>query len=343
MKLCIITNYTRGYINDSLILNSLLNTLDLTSKDIFNMLDINNTYYINDNYTHSLILLDYKVSSMHSHTQYFPEIKIPKIFIIDTVPQAHKNADITFSKELLNSSISALTCLTQDHQTLLYEKYADGFIFYSKLDVEIFNNFYNLSTSKPGIVIPPSLGDKSNIKTNFTNFSPNSNIGFNGALSYSNGLFSVFNALESSPHYHMNLYGEHGRNDISNEILANFITSNNPLVKFKGKLKNQNNFFKDHHIYSNTSIYDSFNYFTFVSILNGMVPILSENTGTSEYFPSYPFKAKQTPESICEILEKIKSTPVDELKSILTKSVFNLEGMNDEALKDEYHYFLNSI
>ena len=40
MKLCIITNYTRGYINDSLILDSLLKTLDLTSEDIFDILDI---------------------------------------------------------------------------------------------------------------------------------------------------------------------------------------------------------------------------------------------------------------------------------------------------------------
>ena len=141
----------------------------------------------------------------------------------------------------------------------------------------------------------------------------------------------------------MNLYGEHGRNDISNEILTNYATSTNPLFKFKGKLKNKNKFFKEHHIYSNISLYDSFNYFTFVSILNGMVPILSEHAGTSEYFPSYPFIVDHTPESICKVLEKIKKTPIDELKAILTQAVFELKDINDDKLKNEYHNFFNTF
>ena len=115
----------------------------------------------------------------------------------------------------------------------------------------------------------------------------------------------------------MSLFGDHGRNDISNEILVNHATQSNPNIKFMGKLKDTTKFFKENHIYYNVSIYDSFNYFTFTSLLNGMVPILSKSTTTTEYFPSYPFITDFDEDSINNTLKLIKSTSIEDLKKIL--------------------------
>jgi hypothetical protein len=343
MKLCIITNYTRGYINDTQIFNKLLETLGLSSKDIFHIQDTNSVYSVNDKYTHSLILLDFKSTSMLPHKQYLSEITIPRVFIVDTLPKVHKDLDITFNKELRNSSISTLNCLPYTSQLFLYEQYADGLVFYSNIDRDNFSLLYPLKTQIPTVIIPPSLGDKKDIKINFTHFQPNNNIGFNGVPSFSNGIFNLLNALNSFPYHNVSLFGDHGRNDISNEILVNHATQSNPNIKFMGKLKDTTKFFKENHIYYNVSIYDSFNYFTFTSLLNGMVPILSKSTTTTEYFPSYPFITDFDEDSINNTLKLIKSTSIEDLKKILSNTVALMTPLNNQDLKIKYKNFLNIL
>tara|TARA_R110002074_G_scaffold278856_1_gene450311 strand:+ start:41 stop:1075 length:1035 start_codon:yes stop_codon:yes gene_type:complete len=344
MKLCLITNYSnRAYVNESLIFDKLIDTLNISTEDIFNILDVNSVYKVNKKYTHSLILFDYKSTSISPFQSYLSEVKIPKIFIIDTIPQFHKELDIKFSKDILNGSLSQLTLLSISHQTLLYEKYADGFVFYNKGDINLFSSYYNLNSQKPAICILPSLGSKQDIKINFENFNLNKNIGFNGSPSYSNGLFSIASTLMTLPQYHMNLYGSHGRNDLNNETLINNITYSNPNIKFKGKLKNYNRFFNENHIYHNITLYDSCNYFTIISLLNGVVPILSKNSNTLEYIPSYPFTSDHSIDSIQSTLSNIINTPKNELKDILNSTIPSLQRFNDEDTKTLYFNFLNSF
>ncbi|MDA8940707.1 hypothetical protein N9H34_01090 [bacterium] len=343
MKICLITNYTREYINDLQIFHKLLETLELSSRDVFNISSLNSVYNINDDYTHSLVLLDFKSTNISLHKQFLSEVNIPRIFIIDTIPKIQKDLDITFNKELRNSNISHLTSLPFSSQLFLYEQYADGLVFYSSMDQNHFGDIYPIKNPIPSCVIPPSLGSKEDIQIDFSYFSPNNNIGFNGSPSFSNGIYHLFDALVPSSNYNVNIFGSHGRNELSNEILVNHITKTSSYIKFKGRLKDPTFFFKENHIYHNISIYDSFNYFTFTSLLNGMVPILSYSTSTAEYFPSYPFISDIDSNSINNTLEKILSTPTKELKDILLTTVLSLKHLNNKDLKKEYFNFLNSI
>ena len=88
MKICIITNYIdKGYVNELFILDNLISTLNLQQKDIYSVSDVNLSYSINKNYTHVLVLLDFKVTSLLSLTPFLDNISIPKIFVIDTIPE----------------------------------------------------------------------------------------------------------------------------------------------------------------------------------------------------------------------------------------------------------------
>ena len=73
--------------------------------------------------------------------------------------------------------------------------------------------------------------------------------------------------LKFNPKYNLNIYGTHGRDDIMNEMIVNHLTTNSDNIKFNGRLKNSEKFFKDNHIYFNLSIYDTFDYYTFFSLL----------------------------------------------------------------------------
>ncbi|MCP4482468.1 MAG: hypothetical protein GY817_06820 [bacterium] len=343
MKICLITNNTRGYTNDILIFNKLLETLDLSPKDVFYLKNFNDVYHINDNYTHSLVLLDYKSTNITQHQEFFSEIKIPRIFIIDTIPKIHRDLDILFNKELRKHQYPLLTSLPFNLQLFLYNEYADALLFYSNRDQKYFQDIYPLKNPTPSYVIPPSLGNKEDIQIDFTHFFPNNNIGFNGSPSFSNGIYHIFDTLNNFPNYTLSLFGNHGRNEVSNEILANFITDQSPNINFNGKLKDTNKFFKNNHIYHNISVYDSFNYFTFTSLLNGMVPILSTSSSTAEYFIDYPFISDLDVNSIYNTLNNITSTPIKELKEILIDTSLRLKHMNNKNIKNEYYNFLNNL
>ena len=74
-----------------------------------------------------------------------------------------------------------------------------------------------------------------------------------------------------------------------------------------------------------------------------MVPILTENTGTSSFFKSYPFQSNGTPESIKYNINLITNTHPDYLKEILTNTLKGLLELNDSLSKEKYYTFLNGF
>ena len=134
MKICIITNYIdRGYVNELLILDNLISTLNLQQKDIYPISDINLSYSVNKNYTHVLVLLDFKITSLLTLTPFLDNISIPKIFIIDTIPEIHKGIDTDILNHYKFKSDSSYNSLSKYSQNTLYNDYADALIFYSNL------------------------------------------------------------------------------------------------------------------------------------------------------------------------------------------------------------------
>jgi len=230
--------------------------------------------------------------------------------------------------------------LSKELQSVLYEKYADGLIFFSDLDKQLFQEYYPKAFNKAIEIIPPPLGKKEELTVNFDNFSPTPLIGFNGVPSYSNGFLLVRNAINN---INFNLFGTHGREDINTELLVNDVLQKNSNINFRGRLKNHNNFFKLYHIYLNPAIYDSFDYFTFLSLLNGMIPIVNKDTGTSSYFKHYPFIAESTSQSIKYNIELVLNTPEKYLKDILMNTLIFLKDLSDENIKEKYQTFLNKL
>ena len=100
---------------------------------------------------------------------------------------------------------------------------------------------------------------------------------------------------------------------------------------------------KLYHIFFNATVYDSFNYITFLSLLSGTVPILSSNTGTSSYFKSYPFIAEHSIESLKYTLELINKTPLSYLQDILNDAANHMLELNDETSKEKYLNFFNEL
>jgi hypothetical protein len=344
MKLCIITNHkNKSHINDSLIHDRLITTLGLTPKDVFNLSDVNSVYHVNNEYTHALILLDYNVTTIIPHKNYFKELNLPKIFIIDSIAEYRKEIDVYYSKEIIKSSITSSVGLSLEHQSFMYREYADAFIFYNNKDVDLFNTYYPNIGEKTLYIIPPSLGKEKDIKVNFDFFSPNKKLGFNGEPSYANGMLNISNALLTTPEYKFNIYGNHGMLPIQNQYILNNITQNNKNIRFKGRVNNNNKFHLENHLYCNTSIYSSFNFPTFTSLLNGTVPLISDLSGEVEYFNSYPFITKLDPSSIRNTLYNISNTPPEQLKDILNSAANNLIELNDNNSKEHYYKFLNSI
>ena len=344
MKLCIVTNYIdKGYVNEILILNKLISTLNLLPEDVYSTSEVNSSYSINKKYTHALVLLDFKMSNIELILPFIENILVPKVFVIDTVPSEHKKLDLEILKSLNSQSSNTFSSLTNNTQNLLYEKYADAFVFYSDLDLNIFNSSYQFTSPKPVIILPPSLGEKKDINLNLSNFKPNFNIGFNGVPSFNNGLHNISHALNHNNQYYLNVYGKHGRSPHITQSLINSSTSNNPNINFRGQLKNYNLFYQTHHIYSNVGIYESFDLPTLNSMINGVVPIISPTLPISEYLPNYPFKIDPININILEILDQIKNTPDSDLIDILNESIESLKILNNKDIKESYFHFLNKL
>jgi hypothetical protein len=156
-------------------------------------------------------------------------------------------------------------------------------------------------------------------------------------------MFNLLNLINFNPKYNLNLYGTHGRDDILNEIIVNHLTSTSNRIRFKGRLKNDEKFFKDHYIYSNLSIYDTFDYYTFFSLLNGSVPIISDSSGTSSFFKSYPFIVSDKVDSMSNVLEIINTTSVDDMKEILKTALEDIKYLNNDNINEQYIKFINSL
>ena len=173
MKVCLITNYdNRSYVNEKFIHDQLLVTLSITSKDCYDFSNTNSAYSINKQYDFALITLDYKITSIEKYDKFLGEVKIPKIFLVESIAEKHKEVCMSF----LDYRSTLFTSLPTVHQNLLYSKYSNGLIFYSELDKRMFDEFYNVDKSIARTVIPPSLGKKKNIKVDFKNLKPNTNI-----------------------------------------------------------------------------------------------------------------------------------------------------------------------
>ncbi len=239
--------------------------------------------------------------------------------------------------------VNSFCGLPINYQLLIYENYADGFIFFNENDVNLFQSYYQLTKPKPGLVIPPPLGDINDIKINFDNITPNKNIGFNGYPSYQSGMFNLLNLIKYNPKYNLNLYGAHGRDEVLNEMIANHLTSTSNRIRFNGRLKNDEKLFKENYIYSNLSIYDTFDYYTFFSLLNGSIPIISNSSGTSSFFKSYPFIVNDKIYSKSHMLDVISKTSIDDLKDIIIKTFEDIKELNNENSYEQYNKFINSL
>lgn len=344
MKICIITNYIdRGYVNELLILDNLVSTLNLQQKDIYPISDINLSYSVNKNYTHVLVLLDFKITSLLTLTPFLDNISIPKIFIIDTIPEIHKGIDTDILNHYKFKSDSSYNSLSKYSQNTLYNDYADALIFYSNLDFEIFTKYYKIQNKKNITIIPPSLGKEESIVFNPTFFKSNNNIGFNGIPSFNNGFGHLIPSLTSLPDYNLNIYGKHGRSPFTTQPLINNATSTYPNIRFKGQLRDFSHFYKNNHIYANIGIYNSFDLPTLYSMINGMVPIISPNLPICEFLPNYPFISNCDHNEITKTIIQIKNTSDSDLKDILRKGINNIKFLNDNFLKEKYYFFLNSL
>lgn len=345
MKLCSVTNYIEGtYVNEFLIFNKLSSLLGITKSDSFNFKNLNSIYYINKNYTHLIIYFDHKILSPEECHIFLREINIPKIFIVDTIPEKHKEINFEIEKELFTGKVNSFVSLPIEHQEFLYNEYADGLIFFNEFDKNIFSNYYNIKESIPKKVIPPPLGKKEDLQINFNNLSPNKLMGYNGVPSHANGFSTIKNYFNTIPGYFLDIFGVHGRTSVNNEHLINNILDDYyPNIRFRGKLKDFNKFFKLYHIYLNLSIYDSFDYFTFLSLLNGMVPIINQDSGTSLYFKSYPFKINSDSNSFKYTVNLINNTPTDYLKDILENTLNEMPELENENVLLKYKTFLNGF
>ena len=120
MKLCAITNYqNKGYVNETITFNKILDSLRIPHNDVYNFNLPNITYSINKNYTHALIFLDYKISSIDLYNQFFKELQIPKIFIIDSIPHHNKKLNDEFIEININGMVNSFCGLPIYYQLLM--------------------------------------------------------------------------------------------------------------------------------------------------------------------------------------------------------------------------------
>lgn len=342
MKLCLITNYVnKGYIEETLILNQLIDTLELLPSDIIEFKDENQVYSLNQNYTHALVLLNSEITSYQYIVNFLSELTIPKIFIVDTIPEIEKDLNTEFVKNFSIEKDYVYSTLKVNEWNELYSL-ADGLVFYNQKDKYLFNEKYT-SDKVISCVIPPSLGKKEFIKLNKQNIIKTNNIGYNGTPSYSKGTFYLEFYSKYLNNFNFSLYGSHGKNSIKNENIVNYLTEKYPNINFYGKLKDYNKFYLNNYIYYDCSLYNPFSYFMYLSLINGVVPIISKNTSSSEYLSNYPFSTEYAnPESFNDIFNQINNTSVSELRSILFKTVEDISWINDFNCKNLYKEFITN-
>lgn len=340
MKLCLITNYlNKGYIDETLILKQLCKTLSLSPKDIVDFSNENVVYDINNQYTHALVLLDYNITSHNYIKHFLSELKIPKIFIIDSIPEIEKNLNKQFVDNYSAFKDYHFSTLKINEWNQVYSL-ADGIIFYNEIDYQEFLKYYK-PNQVPFTLIPPSLGEKKDIIFNHTNVIKNKNIGFNGTPSYSTGIFhyGFFNNLQ--PDYNFSIYGSHGKNPQKNESVLNHVIKECSNVNFYGKLKDYRKFYLNNFIYYDFNIYNSFSYSMYQSLINGVIPIISKNTSSSLYLVNYPFQTEYMDvNSLSNQIQLIQNTSVSGLIDIMEGFVDSLSFFNNENCKELYYEFI---
>ncbi len=343
MKLCLVTNYlNKGYINEILILNQLKTTLNLSPEDIISFHDENKVYNINKQYTHALILLDYNITSYKFILNFLNELNIPKIFIVDSIPEVHKQLNQEFVDSYSKIKDYVFSTLKTDDWFKLYNL-ADGLVFYNSIDYHEFFRIHNLKKT-PSSIIPPSLGKKEDIVFNSNNVIKNKNIGFNGDPSYPNGIFNYGFLNDKLPDYNLSIYGSHGKNHQKSESILNHTVDNCDNATFYGKLKDTKSFYLRNFLYYDFVIYNSFSFSMYKSLINGVIPVIGRNTSSNLYLKDYPFVAEYMDiDSLYHQILKIQNTSVSELISIMSDTVNNLKSLNDKNLKGLYYEFAQSI
>lgn len=342
MKLCLITNYiNKGYIEETLILNQLITTLELSPKDIIEFKDENKVYSLNQKYTHALILLNSEITSYQYIKNFLLELKIPKVFIVDSIPDIEKELNSEFIDKFSSEKDYVFSTLEHDEWAQLYGL-ADAVVFYNQIDFNIFTEKYKPNLI-PTNVIPPSLGKLENLKPNLENIIKNNNIGYNGTPSYSKGIFNLEFINQIDPTYNFNIYGSHGKNGIKNQNIINYLTDSYYNINFYGKLKNYSKFYLNNFIYYDCSLYNPFSYNMYLSLVNGVIPILSHNTSSTTYLTNYPFTIEYAnPNSFISIINEIHNTPISQLRTIISEAVNNISWMNDTYCKNEYYTFIKN-
>tara|TARA_B110000483_G_scaffold235928_1_gene308234 strand:+ start:299 stop:1327 length:1029 start_codon:yes stop_codon:yes gene_type:complete len=342
MKLSTVSNYKdKGYINESSIFNELYSTLGITSVDTFEYREFNAPYLINSSYTHLIVAFDYKTTSLQLYTEFLKEITIPKVFIVDTIPEKHRELNKEFVDTFLPNFTEGYTGLTKQLQSIIYEDYGDAFVFFSEKDKSLFDKYYKVSKSKPRVVIPPPLGPEESIKANTVNTS--GPLVYNGVPSYANGLVNVGDFLHRNNNLHMDMYGTHGRLDLNNEILVNDLLSNLDNFKFKARVRKDADIFNKYSVYLHLPKYDSFDYFCFKSLLNGSIPVVSKNSTFYEYLAEYPFVCTSDPANIDYTFDILAKTSIETLNQVIKTQVDKLKELSNENTLKKYVNLIENL
>lgn len=344
MKLCTVTNYqNNGLINETNIFTSIYNALGITEADTFNFRDVNAEYTINNNYSHLIICFNYKASSISLYQEFLKEVTIPKIFIVDTIPEVHRELNLECIKKYTPSGTEAFVALTKEKQNTLYSNYSDALVFFSKRDKELFGEYYKVPKGIKKVVIPPPLGAEEDIKVNIDNITKGNHFTYNGVPSYANGVHISGNTIWENKHLNLDFYGVHGRLDYINQYLINNITQNVSNFKFKARLRSDDNYFKKYNVYLHTPIYDTFDFYTFKCLLNGVVPVIGRNSAALEYLENYPYVVSNQSEQIKYTLDIFSKTKLDTLKRLLVKQEVNLKQLSNENILSKYEKLIREL
>jgi hypothetical protein len=344
MKLCVVTNYeNKGLINETNIFTSIYKAIGITEADTFSFRDVNAQYTINKNYSHLIISFDYKVSSVGLYHEFLREVTIPKIFIIDTIPEVHRKLNLECLEKFAPSFSEGFVALSNDKQNTLYYKHSDAFVFFSKRDKELFEDYYKVPDGIKKVVIPPPLGSEKSLKVNLDNVTKGTNFTFNGVPSYANGIHISANTIWKNENLSLDYYGIHGRTDFLNQFLINNVTQTIPKFTFKARLRSENKYFKKYSAYLYTPVYDTFDYYTFKSLLNGLVPIIGRDSAALEYLKNYPYVISNQPEQIEYTLDIFHKTKLDILKRLLTDQESNLKELSNENIYSKYENLIREL
>lgn len=344
MKLAAVTNYTgKGLINELDIFKHLYKALNITKADTFNFRDVNAQYYINDNYSHLIICYDYKVSSAQLYEEFLKEVTIPKIFIVDTIPEKHRELNQEAILKYTPGFPEGFSALSKSKQNKLYNDHADALVFFNDNDKELFDNYYKVSDSILKQVIPPALGKEENIKVKLDGIKINNRIAYNGIPSYANGIDTVGNLIANVDDYTLDIFGTHGRLDFFNEFLINSITGNVPHINFRARLKNDNLIYSNYSTYLFLPTYDTFDFFTCKCLLNGVFPILGRNSNTLTYLKDYPFTILPQLDQFKYTAQLLKKSKSETLRNILKKQESNLKLLSNESILNQYTNLINKL